>query len=122
MPRGPAPERKRTSSKLLLLQDLADVPGPGFSVLLPVAVPVGAVGTGLALLAAVYPLLPVGDRGGPPPAGLGFCGAPIGRFFAISYQPIEVIPDLDEGGEVLLGQLVLDVFGDQGGVLCNLVR
>ena len=77
------------------------------------------MGTGLALLAAVYPLLPVGDRGLPPPASLGFGGAPIRRFFAISYQPIEVIPDLDEGGDVLLGQLVQDVFGDQGGFLCN---
>jgi len=34
-------------------------------------------------------------------------------------QSIEVVSDLQEVGEVLLGQLVQDVFGDQGSVLCN---
>jgi len=42
------------------------------------------------------------------------------RLVAISYQPIEVISDLDEGWEILLGQLAQDVFEDQGGFLCNL--
>jgi len=78
------------------------------------------MGTFFALLAAVDPLLPVGDGGGPPLTGLGFGAILNRRFFAISYQPVEEISHLQEVGEVLLGELLQDVFGDQGCVLCNL--